>query len=388
MEHPAHSPRGGRALALLLPLALFAAAPALAAPQGPPAVVHVDAVREEVVLRRQQVTGDLRAARRVEVATREKGLVLELAAQEGSVVEAGEVLARIDATQLELDLAVVEAQRAPVLATRAVRESELQIAERDVASLEALVEKRAANPKELADARDQVTAAEARLSASAAELEVLDAQAAKLRQRIADAELRAPFAGTVVQVRTEVGAWLGEGAAVAQLVSTGELEVWLEVPQQLFGALAGFAGAIEVEVGGTGRGFSVSAVEVVPDVDLRSRTFYVVADVKAALPLAAGMSITALVPTEEERPMLTISRDAILRNEVGSYVYAVLPGAEGQPPSAAPMQVQVLFQSEGRAVIRAGRLQAGMQVVVEGNERLYPMAPIQPVPAGGGAPAR
>ena len=53
------------------------------------------------------------------------------------------------------------------------------------------------------------------------------------------------------------------------------------------------------------------------------------------------------------------------------------------PASAAPVQVEVLFQTAERAVVRGGALRPGMELVVEGNERLYPMAPIQPIPAGG-----
>lgn len=370
-------------MALTVLLGVVFSSSVLAAPQGPPAVVRVDAVRQELVEQKRPVTGELRPARRVEVATREKGLVIELAVREGAEVKAGALVARLDATQLLLDQAVLEARGAPVHAQVAERESDVQVAERNVVSLEALVKNKAANPKELEDARNAVTAAKARLLASRADLKVIEAEIAKVRQRVKDMEIRAPFDGSVVRRATEVGAWLGEGAAVVELISTSQLDVWLEVPQSLFAFLDGRAGPIDVELTATGQSFALGGFRVIPDIDKRSRSFFVVGSAKTALSLAAGMSVRAHVPTDEEREMITIHRDAILRNELGSYVYAVVPGGDDKPPSAMPMQVDILFQSTERAVVRAGALQPGMQIVIEGNERLYPTAPIQPIPADG-----
>jgi RND family efflux transporter MFP subunit len=369
-----------------LVLGLVAPSSTSAEPQGPPAAVRVDAVREELLVNRRPVTGDLRAARRVEVASREKGLVLELGVREGDVVEQGAVLAQLDSELLELELAAVEAQRVPDEAKVKERQSDLEQARRDLASVKTLLEREAANPKEVLDAQSKVAGVAARLEEAQGQLAVLAAQAATLAKRIRNTTIRAPFAGTVTRRRTELGAWLAEGAAVVELLSTGELEVWLDVPQDLFAVLKGYAGSIEVEVGGSGAKFALAGIVVVPDIDPRGRAFHVVGPVRTALPLAAGMSVTALVPTGKEQKLLTIHRDAILRNEVGSFVYSVLPGAGDQPASAAPTPIEILFQTGERAVVRAGRLQAGMQVVVEGNERLYPMAPIQPLPAAGTAP--
>ena len=337
---------------------------------------------------RRPVTGDLRAARRVDVATREKGLVLELAVREGDRVEKDAVLARLDAELLELQLAAVRAQREPADAMVAERGLDLQKAQRDLEAVEALAAKDAANPKELADAKTAVAAARARLDEARGRMDVLDAEARTLEKRIRDTTIRAPFAGTVTARRTELGAWLAEGASVIELLSTSQLEVWLEVPQDLFGALTRQSGPIEVCVGSGGTSFVVAGLVVVPDVAVRGRTFRLRGPVDAALPLAPGMSVTALVPTEEKREMLTVHRDAILRNELGSFVYSVVPGGEGRPASAAPTPVEVLFQVGERAVVRAGRLQPGTDVVIEGNERLYPMAPIQPLPAKGGESPR
>ncbi len=96
--------------------------------------------------------------------------------------------------------------------------------------------------------------------------------------------------------------------------------------------------------------------------------------------MAPGMSLLAWVPTEQISPQLTVSRDGILRNETGAFVYVARPGPEGGPARTEAVGIEVLFLSGGRAVVRSSGLKPGDQVIVEGNERAYPGMPVLPVP--------
>jgi multidrug efflux pump subunit AcrA (membrane-fusion protein) len=42
--------------------------------------------------------------------------------------------------------------------------------------------------------------------------------------------------------------------------------------------------------------------------------------------------------------------------------------------------VEVVFERDGMTVIRGGGLKAGDEVIVEGNERLFPGTPLEPRP--------
>jgi RND family efflux transporter MFP subunit len=306
-----------------------------------------------------------------------------LEVREGQVVKVDEVLARLDSEQLELELSVLKAQLEPAEARIAERRSDLAQKVLDLEALTELLGRQAANPKELADAETERSGAEARLKASEGDLLVLDARIAQLRVRIDDMTIRAPFAGTVIARRCERGTWLARGAPVIELLSTGELEAWLEVPQQLLAATRAGLEAVDVRIDATGETLRLTGGRAIPDIDPRARTFRLVVPIVESGSLAAGMSVTAQIPSERKKPQLTIPRDAILRNEVGTFVYMVVEGAEGAPAQAAPTPVEVLFQTSERAVIANGRLRAGARVVVEGNERLFPMAPIVPIPADG-----
>ena len=369
----------------IAPVVLALAAPAAHAQGPPPTPVLVDAVRKESVQESRVVTGDVRAARRSWLAAEEPGLVLEIGVREGQSVAEGDVLARLDAGRLELQLATLAAELASSEASLEVSREEAALAERDLEILSALAERRAANPKELADARTQASVARARVDKAAREVDVIQARRAELADRVDQMTIRAPFDGVVVARGSEAGQWLGVGEPLVELVSAKELEAWLDVPQRFIAALAAGTSPLSLRVDATGEVIELSERRVVPDVDPRARTFRIVVPIDlGGRTLVPGMSVTAWVPTGEMADHLTVSKDAILRNETGEYLYVARGGGEGAPAQAMPLPVEVLFRSGSRAVVRAESLAPGDSVVVEGNERLFPMAPVVPMPAAAG----
>lgn len=368
------------AAALLLASAGIAAAPHASAQQMPPSPVRVDAVRKAKLREQRRVTGNVRAHERSTVATREPGLVVESPLREGDRVEKGAVLARLDARRLELDLAVLEAEKKAAETVVAERADDAERARRDLESLRGLTERGAANPRELRDAETAASMSESRVRNAQTLVTVLDARVAVMRDRIDDMTVKAPFAGRVVARHADVGEWLGEGAGVVELVSDA-LEVWLDVPQRDFAYVVQSSAGARVVSDATGRALDVPGVRVVRDVDPRSRTFPVVAPLPGDAGLAPGMSVTAWVPTADEGEHLTVDEDAVLRGETGAYVYVAAPGATKEAPSTAvPVPVEILFVQGDRAVVRAERLAEGAMAIVEGNERLFPGAPVAPAP--------
>ena len=344
--------------------------------QGPPAnPVRVDPVALEAVQEHRLVTGRVRAARRSTLAAREAGLVERVHAREGAAVGAGEVLVEIDATVVEVELAVNAAERAEAEALVAEREARERQAAADVAALEELFERGAAGSKELADARSVAAAQAALLAGARAALETNAARRALLEQRQADLSPRAPFAGRIVARHVEQGQWVTAGGPLFELVSDELFEAWLDVPQELYAAVARRGGGFPLRLDAGGEVRAVAA-RAVPDVAAGARTFPLVAELAPDPALAAGMTLTADLPTGSEREALTVHRDAILRNEVGAYVYLAVPGPDGGGHVALFAPVEVLFLSGERAVVASPMLQPGALAVVEGNERLYPTAPV------------
>lgn len=355
--------------------------------QGP-APVRVEPVRLEVVRVRRAVTGDLRAVRRADVASREGGLVVELLVEEGDRVREGDVLARLDARRLTIQLETVVAEKAVAQALKAQREAETRIWRDEVASLENAMSQGGANLKELSDARTNLAAAEAALAQAERQIPVIDARAEYLSTRLADMEIAAPFTGVVTARLAQVGEWVGEGESVVQLVDVDTLDAWLTIDQRYLPAVSGLDPQVTIEPA-TGNGpIDLRRVRLIPDVHPVARTFTLIGRFDAAdLGLAPGVSVVGWIPTGEEAEHVTISKDAVVRNALGPFVYVVRgePGAQ----AAMPAQIDVFFETAGRVAVRPGALQPGDLVIVEGNERLYPTAPVTIVAsghAGGGAP--
>lgn len=365
---------------LLLCFLLTTPATAVANRQGgPPATpVRVEPVRTESLVERRTVSGEVRATRRATIAAEEPGRVVEFLVREGDAVRAGNPLARLDGTRLELELARLDAEKALARATLEERAADEERARRDLAILEDLATRGVGNPKELADARTAVAVATARHAAARADLDVLQARRALLERRIADLTPTAPFDGVVVSRETEVGEWVPAGGAICRLVSSGPAEVRLDVPQAWWAALEEGGDALAVRLDSGGPQIEVSDWRKVPEIDPRARTFRVIGTLPPASTLVPGASVTAEVPTGREAEFLTVSPDALLLADTGPYLFLAVPLPEGAGHQAQLAPVRVLFRALGRVAVSSPQLRPGALAVVEGNERLFPGAPLLP----------
>ncbi|MHC4429389.1 MAG: efflux RND transporter periplasmic adaptor subunit [Planctomycetota bacterium] len=368
--------------AAVLITAAFGAMPALAQNGPPPTAVTVDPVRLEPVREHRRVTGELRALRRSKVAAQEAGLVIEFPVREGHRVKAGDVLARLDSRRLNLQLSALKADEQALESLVVERKANQAWRDRELELYRQSRQRGAANPKEVLDAESEASMARARVTQAERQRDVITARAELLEERLADMTIKAPFDGIVVNRHVELGEWVSEGEAVVELVSTGQIETWLDVPQRFFGAVAGERVSIAVQVEATDQTISVTERRVIPVVDPKARSFAVVAVLDDADgTLTPGMSVTAWLPTGQLVEQLTVSKDALLRNTAGTYVYVARGGggeSTGGPASALPVSVEVLFPVGDRVVVTSRDMKADDHVVVEGNERLFPGMPIMP----------
>lgn len=366
-------------LATSFPLAFVSAAP-------PPSLVRVGQVSQETLAPRRKVTAELRAPRTSSPAGLESGLVLEVLFEEGSAVRAGEPLAKLDGSRLELDLRLSEAELAATRSDVLEREAEERKSIRDLALVEESRAAGAANERELLDARSARDIAAARLERAKRDVAVAEARMALLRRRLADMTVRAPFDGVVVSQLVEPGQWLPAGGAVGSIVELDRLEAWLSLPQsiveaQMRSGTGAAAGLAVLEIDATGETFEIESLRIVPEVERRGRTFIAIGTfANPERRLLPGMSASAYVPSGSREPWLVVPKDAVLVRDTGTVVWALRPGADGGS-IAVPTPVDLAFPLGDRWAIRPGALRAGDQVVVEGNERLMPMAPV--APAGG-----
>lgn len=345
---------------------LFAATVRAQPSEGPPpANVMVDEVRLEWIEPRREVTGQLRAVRQSTIAAEQPGRVAAVVVEEGDSVPAGTVLVRLDEALPRLESNRTQALLESAQANVAAREAGLKRARRDQESILRLGD--SASEKEVLDARSDIVVAEAELAGAQSDALAAEAEHQLAQQRLDDMTIRAPFAGSVTRKHTEVGQWIGVGESVVELIDISVVDAWLDVPEALLDRLQ-FGGAeAQIRLRASGEVFAAPVSAVVPQADSLSRLF----PVRVRLDnceghLRPGMSIVGLAPTGAREQMLTMHKDALLRDDGGAYVYIDSGG------TAAPIRVRVLFAEGRRLVVESAGLQPGVRVVIEGNERLIP----------------
>lgn len=359
---------------------------AVATHAQPPANVVIDEARMETVERLRRVTGELRALQRSQLAAREEGQVLTLSVRPGDEVEKGQVIATLDPVLAELTVASGEANINALRATVAEQKAEVDRAQFDFDRIESLVERSSASSQEFEDARVDLASAEARYQRALADVISSEASLALDSQRLKDMVIRAPFNAKVISTQTDVGQWLSIGDVVCELYAVDSIEAWVDVPESVIERMSSVGDSVSVQIPALTGEIKGTITQIVPAVDPRSRLF----PVRIAVPndrnlLQPGMSVTAMIPTGAKEEMLTISKDAILRDDAGEFVYVAMPN-EQAPDSpfkeiAMPMRISRQFAIGSRVAIMAGGVYPGARLIVEGNERMFPTQPIVDVSA-------
>lgn len=192
-------------------------------------------------------------ANQIDIATKLAGRIIEIAPREGDRVEAGQVVARLDAAEYraQLDISIADAERARqalavALSTKKVRRSELTLAEQEFERTAMLARKGVAAKERLDQRQQQLTSATAALATS--EAHVAEAKAAiasaeamivHMKSFLDETEIRAPVRGRVQYRLAEPGAVLGAGTRILTLLDLSDVTMTVFLP-------AGQAGRLKV----------------------------------------------------------------------------------------------------------------------------------------------
>jgi HlyD family secretion protein len=218
----------------------------------PPAVTVVPAVKREFI-DRLFVSGTLVAREEAQVAARIDGLaIVEVDAEDGDRVNQGQVLARLDRTQLDAFLAENDAatKRADAAIDQAQSliaqsQAQLQFASDDYERAHKLgggvmsastIEQRETAMK---TAQAQLESARNALGLAKADRKSRDAERQELLVRIDRTEVKAPVAGIVSRRSAKVGADASStGEPLFRIIEDGAIDLEAEVPEQSLARLA------------------------------------------------------------------------------------------------------------------------------------------------------
>lgn len=346
----------------------------------PPATVSSTTAQVMSWDRYLQATGSLVPVQGADLTTEVSGVVTEIHFKSGDWVEAGAPLLFLDTTIERGELARLQAQ--------------LELAELNRKRVAELYERSTVSKSEYDTAVAETRSAQA----------AVDAQAGRLAQR----ELRAPFAGRLGIRQANVGEYLREGTRVVTLQSLDPIDVDFSVPERFLGTISAGYPVTITTAAYPDQVVSGEVLAVEPQVNPATRNFLL----RARLPnpdhhLLPGQFAQVRVGLPGETEVVAVPRTAIHYSSYGTSVFVVQGQENPAPRPSEPkpgmppytdLEVRQRFIETGEArgdFIAITGLEAGTEIATSGllklrngqpviiNNELTPQAELHPTPAEG-----
>ncbi len=265
------------------------------------------------MVERLGVSGELQPITRVVIRAREAGKIVEMNVRDGDAVQAGKLLVRFETDELQSTLLLRQSDRDAA-------EAELMLAMQALTRTEQLALKNIASTEQLDKAKSDVAVKTARLQS-------LSAQADIARLALRNAEIRAPFSGTVTRRLAEAGSRVGADGELLTLVDTSVLEAKVlvatrDIPRVALGQTA------ELEIDGLGGQIVKGAVDRISPVT-EDGTRFVAVYLRLANRdgrLWGGMFASGSILLREKNDALVVPAIALRKDETGYHVLKVEDG--------------------------------------------------------------
>ncbi len=182
-------------------------------------------------------SGYVTPRRRATIAAKDTGRVHEIFAEEGMRVEPGQVLARLDDSDVQARLNSAKADRDATAATLVDLRVNLANAERDRRRMEDLWQDRAIGEQALDQARTTAASLRARIELAEEQVRAAEARIRVAQQDVDNTIIRAPFGGIVVSKDAQRGEMVSPVSAgggftrtgIATIVDMNSLEIEVDV---------------------------------------------------------------------------------------------------------------------------------------------------------------
>jgi RND family efflux transporter MFP subunit len=166
-------------------------------------------------------SGYVTARRRATVSSKVTGKVIEVFVEEGKAVKRGQILARLDDSQLRAMQNVDRAQLAAASKVAAENEARLKEAELTLGRRQQLVKEKVISKAELDSAEAEVDSLKARIALAHQQVEVAQRQLDARQTDLNDMVVRAPFDGVAISKDAQPGEMISPVSAGGGFTRTG-----------------------------------------------------------------------------------------------------------------------------------------------------------------------
>jgi RND family efflux transporter MFP subunit len=386
-----------------------------------PAVVETTPVRRGSFEIWGEWVGTIEARAHADLYAKTAGQIVEVLADTGDRVGAGQLLARIDAAEERRQIDQLRAAVAMAEATLAQRRAALEIARGTAARTQSLFEQQLVALQQNEAAQAELKGAEAQVAVARAAVEQARANLSAGGVELDKTRIAAPFSGWIGKRHLDLGAFAANNQPVFTLIDISTIETTLPLSEKDAARVrVGQPAVLTVEALG-GAQFQGRVARIASLFDPRTNTAE--AEVEIANPdgrLKPGMFANVAVALATASDALLVPRAALVEEERATYVFLAERAAAGAARGARPegrrrggeddeddprgrdgdggpswvanrVEVEVLGTGGVRqrdVVAVEGSLRPGAQVITLGQQELRDGAPVVVAAPGTGRPGR
>jgi len=314
------------------------------------ALVNTEVIKTSEVNPLQEFVGSVGFDKKSKIASQSSGIAKTINFEVGKKVKKGDVLVSIDSD-------ILNAQIKAATSSVDMYKFQLKNTKKNYLRYKALVVKKSIAQKVFDDSKLAYDVANASLITSQAKLNELKIQKSKK-------VIRAPFNGVIVEKNVNMNEWLNLGYNVATVVNTQDVEIIFNLPLTFINGLK-TGDMYDVTI--AGKIVKAKLYAAIPSGDKLTRTFpvrfkanvgdmFIYDGAQAIVGFAKNAKIQALV----------INRDAVIKRFNMDVVFAVVEN------KAVMIPVQIIGFVGRNAAITGKGLIEDMNIVVKGNERIFP----------------
>ena len=359
-----------------------------------------------------RTVGNIRAEQRVTINAEVEGQIKQVKVEEGDEVAAGNLLARIDSREYELEVEELEAElsaakeefkkaieglrpeeKEKLLARVRVNESAFDLAIKEQDRFQKLVKDGVTAQSILDEVNDRVQQSKEKLRESRAAFEAakqsrqediqqLRAEGEGIVKRLEMAQLNfsktiihAPFKGTIIHKNIEEGAFVKVGSPVLEMVSSSRLKAVLEIPQSHRNKLKKMKG-IDFWIKELGLKFKQSGkLRVIPDADIYSGNIRAQMELhRPNRALFPGLTLVGMMNFGVRKNVMHVPSVALVISEKGTVVYVVKESKAHLVPVRAYKERNELIEIDDFT----NQLSPDSELILRGSGAVFPGAKVFP----------
>ncbi len=316
------------------------------APVMPAKPVVIDAVKESEVIPTMAITGNVFSINDLQFTSAIAGQ-LEYVAQPGTAIKAGDLIAKVDSSTLDLQL-----QEQQALITRA--EVQLKYLETNLKRQKNLIKANSVS----ANSVEQI---ESQKDVAASDLAVAKLRVKQFEDQISKSEIRAQHNGVITQRLRGEGETISPGTVIGSLVDIDNLEIRVQLPLR-YTSFISIGQEIEVFAYGVKQKGMIKSL--LPGMNNRNQAYEMRVEISKDSPLKIGQLVSVAVPIQMAQVSMVIHQDALVLREEGSFVYRV------NDENKVEKVMVVTSTNLGHLIAVTGDLKPGDQIVIRGAETL------------------